>query len=264
MAGHLSRAGAPALLGLSLVLASCSGGGTEPQPPRIATEVTTSPEFATVGVGESLVLMATARDSAGGVIGNAPFVWTPLPSTFASVTGAGASGTVSGIAPGAVRVSAQSGAASDTTWVAVLGPNSPLSTAFIDGRPSAAVVRGQIVSVPIRLNLSRLGLNGDLGTVQLELRYNPGLFVYHSATAGVSGTSSFTVPSAGTFRFSLDAAAAQGSADLTLVTVNFQVPPSAPTGSYTVLMLTYTAAPTRTNGQPYETPVTVWGRVRVE
>lgn len=253
-------------LGLLPVLQACGGEeGTGPViEPRVAAETSTAPEFATVSVGGTTQLAAAARDSAGVLIPNPSVAWASLPAAgVATVSGTGVDGTVGGVAPGVARISARVNDASDTSWVAVLGPSSLLATAFVGARPSATVSRGQTVTVPVRLDMSRVGASGDLGSARIDLLYNPGVLVYQSAVAGVAGSSSFSVPSPGTFRYAFDGAAPQGSANLTLVSVTFQVAPSAPLDSYIVLVLNHTSAPASTGGQPYDPPVSVWGRVRV-
>jgi hypothetical protein len=250
-------------VGLLALLTACGDGGTGPVETRIATEVSTTPEFATVSVGGTLQLAAQARDVDGAVIPSPSVIWNTLPATFATATGAGGSSTVSGVAPGVTRVSAQVNGATDTSWVAVLGSQGVLSTAFIGGRPSATVARGQLVTVPILLDLSRASSNGDLGSARIDLLYNPAVLVYQSAVAGLAGSTTFTVPNPGTFRLAFDGTAPQGTSNLTLATVTFRVADAAALDAYMVLVLNHTAAPARLNSQPYEAPVSVWGRVRV-
>jgi hypothetical protein len=251
-------------VGCLTILSACSDGGTDPiVEPHIAAEVSTTPEFATVSVGGTVALNAAARDDAGALIPSPSVIWNTLPATFASASGTGTIGTVGGVAPGVTRVSATVNSASDTTWVATLGPNSLLATAFIGARPSATVTRGQIVTVPITLDMSRVGANGDLGSARIDLLYNASILVYQSAVAGVAGLTTFTSPSPGVFRFALDAATPQGTPNLTLATVTFRVADTAALDAYTVLVLNHTAAPKRTNTTAYEAPVSVWGRVRV-
>lgn len=228
---------------------------------RVATGVTTTPDFATVSVGATTQLSAEARDAAG-VVPNPPVTWSSLAATTASLAGAGSAAPVSGVAPGVTRIAARVNGAADTSLIAVLGPRSLLSTNFIEGRYSAAVARGQFVTVPVVLDMSRASANGDLGSIQFDLLYNTSLLSYRSAVAGVSGNAVVDVSSPGTFRFRFIGSAPQGRSSLTLVTVTFQVPQTAPLAN-TVLVLNYTAAPTSTSAQAYELPIAAWGRLRV-
>jgi hypothetical protein len=191
-----------------------------------------------------------------------PVSWSSLNGTTASVAGAGSAAPVSGVAAGVTRIAARVNDAADTSLIAVLGPRSLLSTNFIEGRYSATVARGQLVNVPVVLDVSRASANGDLGSIQFDLLYNTSLLAYRSAVAGVAGSAVADVSTPGTFRFRFTGTAPQGRSSFTLVTVTFQVPQTAPLAN-TVLVLNYTAAPTSTGGQPYELPIAAWGRLRV-
>lgn len=254
------------VLGSFSVLAACGGdGGTTEVDTRVAASVSTTPEFITVDVGGSRPVAAEVRDSAGVLISNPAATWWSLSAVTATVDGSGASGSVRGVAPGITRVIAQVNTAADTTLVASLGTRSLLSTSFVNGLPNATATPGQIVQVPVMLDMSRVGANGDLGSAQFDLQFNPALLVYQGAVAGVEGVATFSVPNPGRFRFSFNGAVPQGRSNLTLVTLTFLVPQSAPTevNNNTVLVMNHTAAPASTTGQPYELPVTAWGRLRV-
>ena len=252
-------------LGSVPVLLACGGDGGTPPPvdTRVAATVVTSPDFTTVDVGGSKVVAAQVRDSSGALIGNPAVTWWSLSAVTATVSGSGLTGNVGGVAPGITRVVAQANTAADTTLIASMGPRSLLSTSFVNGIPNATVAPGQIVQIPVVLDMSRVGANGDLGSVQLELQFNGGLLVYQGAVPGVDGNAVFSVPSPGRFRFSFTGAVPQGRSTLTLVTVAFRVPDSAPADANTVLVMNYTSAPASTTGQAYEVPVTAWGRLRV-
>lgn len=229
---------------------------------RIATAVTTAPDFATVSVGGTTQITAQARDAAG-VILNPAVAWSSLATDRATVAGVGAGATVSGVAPGVTRIAARVNTAADTSLLAVLGPQSILSTGFIDGRYSATVTRGQTVNVPVVLDMSRASAGGDLGSIRFDLMYNTAILSYRSAAVGVNGSATAGVVTPGTFRFVFTGTAPQGRSSLTLVTLTFDVPQTAPLNANTVLVMNYTGAFTSTAGQPYELPVTAWGRLRV-
>jgi hypothetical protein len=230
---------------------------------RVAAEVLATPEFTTVSVGATAPLTLEARDAAGASIPNPAIAWNSLNAALATVSGRGSTAAVSGVAPGVTRIAARVNNAADTSLIAVLGPSSLLSTSFVDARYTATVFRGQTVTVPVMLDMSRASASGNLGSVQFDLLFNASLLRFQSAVAGVSGNATFSLANPNTFRFSFTGTAPQGQSNLTLVTVTFEVPQTAPLNANTVLVLNHTAAPTSTSGQPYELPVTAWGRLRV-
>jgi len=135
--------------------------------------------------------------------------------------------------------------------------------AFTGGQAKTYVGRGQTITVPVVLDLSKVSAGGDLGAAQFELKYDPAVLVYQSAAAGVTGTADFNVPTPGTFRFSFAGTDPQGTARLTLVTITFQVAPGAAVGAQRALTLTYTAQPANTSFAKYALPIAVAGRVQV-
>src|SRR5690606_36698555 len=151
----------------------------------------------------------------------------------------------------------------DTVLVAVLGPQSALSTAFVDGELVADVAAGATVTVPVLLDLSRAAPDGDLGSLEFELAYDAEVLVYGSAAAGVEGSAEFHVPAAGSFKFGFVSTDPQDAAELTLVTLTFEVAAGAAVGTVSELSLVYPAAPTSADFVAYATPVAVGGRVRI-
>jgi hypothetical protein len=225
-----------------------------------ASSVVVAPRFAALDAGGSATITAKAFDASGKEIAGPGISWRSLSAGVATVS---ASGSVSGVTAGQASIVAQVNAATDTAWVAVLGPKSLLSTAFAGGAAKTGVKPGQTVTVPVLLDLSKASANGDLGSAQFELKYDPAVLVYQSATAGVTGSPAFNVSAPGTFKFSFAGTSPQGTAKLTLVTITFQVAPGASVGTQRALSLTYTAAPTGTEFQSYEIPISVGGRIQV-
>jgi hypothetical protein len=154
-------------------------------------------------------------------------------------------------------------AVSDTAAVAVLGGTSLLSTAFAGGTYTTSVTRGQTISVPVVLDMSRVSTSGDLGAAQLDLTYDPAALEYLSAQATATGSSSVNSPGAGTVKFSYAHTAAHGSGVVTLVTLTFQVPSTAVVGRTYAFSLVYVGQPTSTTFAPYGTPIAVGGRIRI-
>lgn len=226
----------------------------------VAARVVVTPAFATVDVGATTSYTASAFTASGAAISAPSVSWSALsPNPSVAVS---ASGVVMGSGAGQARIVARVNSASDTAVVAVLGPQSLLSTAFVGGAASAEVKAGQTITVPIVLDLSKVSSNGDLGAAQLELSYDPAVLWYRSAAVGAGG-GDFHVPVEGSFRFSFAATSPQGAARLTLVTVTFQVASNAAPGVRRALGLAYSAQPAGTGFQPYDRPVAVGGRIRV-
>lgn len=227
---------------------------------RTAARVQITPRFATVDVGAAVPLQVAAFDAAGVAIPSPVVAWSAASPERATVS---AAGSVSGVAAGLAAFQARVDAAADSAWVAVLGPATLLSTAFAGGNVAATAAPGQTVSVPVLLDLSRVGADGDLGSAQFDLLYDPAVLEYVSAQVGVTGSASYNVPTPGTFKFGFAATAAQGASSLTLVTVTFRVAAGAPAGTLRAFTLAYTAPPTSTGFAAYGAPLSVGGRLRV-
>ncbi|CAA9357849.1 MAG: hypothetical protein AVDCRST_MAG68-4208 [uncultured Gemmatimonadetes bacterium] len=226
-----------------------------------AARVTLSPVFVTQNPGTIATLNAYAYTATGGLIANPGVTWSSLDPAVAGVSN---TGTVTTYNAGRARIVARVDDASDTTVVAVLGPNSLLSTAFSSGAAIRQVRAGETFTVPVLLDLSQVSPNGDLGAVQFELRYDPAVLLFQSAAAGLTGGGSdFHVPSPGTFRFSFAGTAAQGKAGLTLATLTFQVAAGTPAGTQRGMNLIYTVQPANTAFQRYEMPIAMGGRIQV-
>lgn len=227
---------------------------------RTASRIAVTPRFATISTGATTALQASAFDAAGVAIPDPSVTWRSGATGTATVS---TSGVASGVAPGEAAITATVDAAVDTTWVAVLSSGSLLSTAFVGGSVKPTLTPGQVVTVPVILDLSRVSAGGDLGSVQFDLLYDPAILTYQSAQGGVQGSVNHNVPTPGMFKFAFAATEVQGIASLTLVTVTFQVSPSAPVGTQRLLRLNYTAVPTNTAVQPYSIPIAVGGRFKV-
>ncbi|HEX8362693.1 MAG TPA: Ig-like domain-containing protein [Longimicrobium sp.] len=227
----------------------------------VAARVAVTPAFATVDVGAAVSFTASAFTAAGVAISNPSVSWGPPPNNPA-VALVSASGVVSGVTPGSSPVVARANSASDTAFVAVLGPRSLLSTAFVGAEARAVVRAGQTITVPVVLDLSRVSSNGDLGAAQFVLSYDPAVLLFRSAVVGIGGAD-FHVPMEGSFRFSFAGTQPLGSSRVTLATVTFQVAPGTAAGTRRALGLSYSAQPASTGFQRYERPVAVGASIRV-
>jgi DNA/RNA endonuclease G (NUC1) len=92
---------------------ACNDNGTTPPPPVIAS-VTIAPASATLGVGASLSLAASAFDASNAPINNVTFAWTSSNPAAATVSG---TGVVTGVAEGdtTIAAAAQNGVAGSST-----------------------------------------------------------------------------------------------------------------------------------------------------
>lgn len=224
-----------------------------------AARVEVSPRFAAAGVGAQTALQAQAFTAGGERVLFPTVAWTSLSAALAVA----ANGTASAAAPGAYRAFAQVDGARDTATIAVLGSTSLLSTAFAGGAILADARPGETVDVPVTLDLSRVSATGDLGALQLELRYDPAVLSFETHSAGARGALDVFSPSAGVVRVAFAETAPQGAAQLTIATLRLRVAAGAPAGLRTALTLLYTANPISTGFTAYSAPIVVGGRVRV-
>ncbi|HEX5871487.1 MAG TPA: cohesin domain-containing protein, partial [Longimicrobium sp.] len=215
--------------------------------------------FATTSANVETALQARAFTADGTRVLFPTVTWTSLSGALAVAADGKASATV----PGVYRAVAQVNDARDTATVAVLGSASLLSTAFAGGAILADARAGDLVDVPVTLDMSRASTTGDLGSLQLELRFDPAVFSFESHTAGARGAVDVFSPSAGVVRVAFAETAPQGAGQFTLVTLRLRVAAGAAAGTRTAMTLLYTANPTSTGFAAYSAPVSVAGRVRV-
>lgn len=228
----------------------------EPPPARVAV----APRFASVGTSETTAFRAAALAATGDTVRGAAITWSTTTPGVATVN---ASGTVTGVSEGIARVVARTGNFADTATVAVLGARTLLSTVFPGGSIHSDVRAGQTFSVPVVLDMTRFGSDGDLGSIQFDVVFDPAVLQYESAASALQGSAESNLVSPGRVRFAFVSTTPQGNARLTVAALTFRVLTNAPVGTTTALDLAYTVAPTRTGFDAYEIPLTVGGRVRV-
>lgn len=249
----------------SAVISAGAGGAADSATVRvvqIAAELSVSPRFAAVTVGQDTALAVTAIDTKGLAYHDPPVAWSSGNAAVASVDDAGTVTAVAGDTT-PVRIGAELDGLTDTVTIAAVDTTGIVSTAFVDSVPEAEASPGRVVAVPVTFDMSRVSADGDLGSVEFELRYDTAVLRYDSAAVHVSGSGVTNEPSPGTFSFAFASTSPQGSGDLTLVTVYFTVPSGATDGAETLLDLDYTAAPSSTDFVDYAMPVTADGRLRV-
>lgn len=228
---------------------------TAPVPIR----VTLTPEFAVVAVGGTQAFTAEVTAVDGLPI---PGANVGMGSTNDAVVTVTAAGSATGVAPGVARIRASIAARADTSTVAVLGPNSILATAFAGGVIDASAQRGDTVRVPVILDLSRPSPTGDLGSVQLDVLYDPTVLQFVRADDILSGTVS-NLRGGGLYGIAFAAAQAQGAGSVRLATLVLVVRADAGVGAMSTLNVHVTEAPRSTGFAQYAAPLVVPGRVRV-
>jgi uncharacterized protein YjdB len=224
----------------------------------VAGRVEVTPRFAVANVGQGVQLTAAAFTPAGEPVLAPTVTWSSTTGGLAVST----SGVVTGTAAGIHRAVAAVNDARDTVTIVAAGPASLVSTAFAGGSIDATAKAGALVSVPVTLDLSRVSANGDLGALQVEIGFAAGVLALESFTAGARGALEVFSPAAGKVRVAFAETAPQGSANLTVVTLNFRVLANAAVGARSTFTYAWQAA-TSTGFQPYSTPLSVGGTVRV-
>jgi uncharacterized protein YjdB len=226
--------------------------------PQVAARVAVSPRVAVADVGAPVTIRAAAYTAAGDSIFLPQLTWTA--AAGAAVT---QQGVVTASQPGAFRVAATAGAAADTAVVAALGPSSLLATAYPGGSAVASVAAGASFDLPVALDLSRVSASGDLGSLEVNLLYDPSVLVFDGFTPVAHGALDLFSPSAGTVRIAFAETSPQGSGAFTLAVLRFHVAAGAAPGARAAFSLAFTAPPHSTGFQPYAVPVAVGGSVRV-
>ncbi|HKI75421.1 MAG TPA: Ig-like domain-containing protein [Pseudomonadales bacterium] len=124
------------LLFLISLLAACGGsggGGTTPTP--TVASVTVSPATATINVGATQQLTATAKDSSGATISGASIAYSSSDTAIATVS---TGGLVTGVAAGSATITATSSGKSGTATITVNTPAPTVATVTLS--PSAVTL----------------------------------------------------------------------------------------------------------------------------
>lgn len=140
--------------GSAIITASSSGitatDSVTVIPVPVAT-VAVTPSSTQLGVGSTVQLSATARDSHGNVLINRPFAWASSDSTIAVVS---STGLVTGVSPGSVTISALSDGVAGSSDITV-DPD-PVATTVVS--PSTATVGAGLA---VQLTAHTLNSLGD-------------------------------------------------------------------------------------------------------
>src|SRR2546425_57199 len=101
-------------------LSNVASGTTAVDPPPVpVASITVSPATASVAVGQAVQLVATPKDASGIPLGGRVVTWATSNAGGATVSG---SGLVSGVAVGAVTITATSGGVQGTAAITVTAP----------------------------------------------------------------------------------------------------------------------------------------------
>jgi len=103
--------------------------------------VAVAPAAPQVTAGGTVQLQATPRDSIGGALPGRPVTWTTGDATRATVDN---NGLVSGLAPGAVTITATSEGVSGSVVVTVVGSANPIVSVEVTGPASTVEVGGTL------------------------------------------------------------------------------------------------------------------------
>lgn len=249
----------------SLTVQATRGDGTVADTSTVTVQaqvasVTITPVYAQVDAGGTTKFTVTAQDAGGNAFAN-PTVNFAL--TQAGVATVDSSGTATGVGVGQTSIIAQVAAAADTAALVVLDANSILSTAFAGGSYETQVTPGQVITVPVTFDMSRVSANGDLGTAVFELTFDPSVLQYDAVETQVAGLGIENLTS-GKLTWAVVSTAPQGSPDLVLAIVTFTVKSGAPVGSTATLGLAFTEQPANTSYTEYSgSLVAVGGRLLV-
>lgn len=129
----------------ALLLAGCSGGGTDTVSPPAVSTVTVSPATVSLqGVGATATVNAAiAPSGAAGTVS-----WRSDASAIASVSGSGSSATITAVAAGTTTIVGSVGGVSGSTTVTVI----PIVRGITPSRSTAPVLVGGTTSLTATLN----------------------------------------------------------------------------------------------------------------
>lgn len=225
--------------------------------------VVISPPYIQLEAGSALRPGLLAFDAAGDTVYAALFSERMQDTSVAAF----AFGEVRARAAGVTRLIVQAttgesvirpDSAADTATVAVLGPRSILSTAWARGVPVAELRAGDTVSVPLAIDLSRVGTAGDLGALQADLDFPSALLSFAGARTEPGSSLEVHAVQPGTLRIGYASTHPHADARFIVATLTFRV--TGATGRRGELRLVHTVAPRSTDFQMYAGLVVPAGR----
>jgi hypothetical protein len=219
-----------------------------------------------VAVGGSTTLTTVVVDSGGATIEGPPLASTRFAALQPSLAAVDAlTGVVSGIAPGLVTftaIDANDPAIRDSVRLVIAGPQSVIATATSVGANEPwRLTPGSTVTLPVRIDLSRPSPTGDLGALQLTLRFDPAVLRLDSAQVAPRSLGNLSAP--GEYRLAHMAIDPAGTGTLPLGTLHLTVLPSATPGTDAALSLEAVVGPTTTMLASYSPLLMLTQRIRV-
>src|SRR3989442_1060423 len=109
--------------------------------------VTVAPSSPSIGVGSTVQLTATLKDSAGNTLSGRPVTWA---SGSASVASVNSSGLVTGVAAGSATITATSGSVSGSATVTVSAPAPVATVTVTPGTPRIGVGNTVQLTAPLK------------------------------------------------------------------------------------------------------------------
>lgn len=203
---------------MALVAAACGGDGDTPSSPggggsggpAPVASVSITPSTASVAVGRTTQLSATAKDAAGNVLSGRTITWSSSETSLATVN---ANGVVTGVAVGSVNITAASEGKSTQVAVNV----TPVPVASVTVAPNAPSIK---VGATVTLTATLKDDQGNelTGRAVAWSTSAPTIATIDAATGVVTGVA----PGTATLT-----AAAEGKTASTTVTVSADVKPVA-------------------------------------
>jgi trimeric autotransporter adhesin len=184
------------MVGTLAALAACGGGGDDGggggTEPGVFTTLAVTPTTATVVVGGTQTLTASARDQNGATMSGLTTTFTSGNNAIATVNST--SGVITGVAPGSTTI-----AVNGTVGTVTKTQNVPVTVTVPSNSASVAATASNQFT-PATVTVTR---NGSV-TWSFAAQHNV-TFDTQGAPAGIgtreSGTASITFPNAGTFAY---------------------------------------------------------------
>jgi hypothetical protein len=137
-------------------------------------------------------------------------------------------------------------------------------SALPDGASTLDVKPGDRMTLPLVLDLPIAAAAGGIGSIGVELRYDPDLLQFDSASTPLSrALVAHQVTAPGHLRLALAATEPLGAGPLTLFQLQFTVKPGARVGASQSFQLLVPQAPRDLAFRPYPAPSVASGSVRV-
>jgi hypothetical protein len=166
-----------------------------------------------------------------------------------------------GVAGRAVPSAAPAALSNDSTAPA---PRALRLSALPDGASTLVVKPGERMRLPLVLDLPAAASAAGLGSIGVEVRYDPDILQFDSASTPLAhALVAHQVTAPGHLRLALAATESLGTGPLTLFQLQFTVKPGARAGASQSFQLLVPQAPLDLAFRPYSAPILASGDVRV-